>query len=346
MDDAAGGGTRGRRPERTAELAAAVAAAYGLDLAGAVDLGGGLNLNLLVRDERRGGLVVRVYRNNVGADRLAAVQHVRTELAASGPPCAVPVTARDGSTSIRVGDHLVEVEHHVPHDGRMNTAGRLRRGLPYLGKIHSVLRSVDVAPAGRAARLVNHIEPDQVRAGTALGTARIRSWQPTVAELRLADRSDRLAQEVAAGEAGLVADLPRQVVHGDFWDNNVYFRGEDLVSVADFDFMGERTRIDDLALTLYFADCQFGHTDTASRIAALRPLVAAYASGLDVPLSTRERRALPWALARQPLWGIGGWVVTLDDPAHARRHAVETACDVDRALQVVAEVDRWSEAFA
>ena len=67
-----------------------------------------------------------------------------------------------------------------------------------------------------------------------------------------------LAELVAAGEADLTAGLPRQLVHGDFWDDNVFFRGEDPLFVADFAFMAERARIDDLALTLYYADTQAG----------------------------------------------------------------------------------------
>lgn len=68
------------------------------------------------------------------------------------------------------------------------------------------------------------------------------------AELRLAAVAEELAELVAETEAGLVPRLPRQLVHGDFWDNNVLFRRGRPVLLADFDFMGERARIDDLAL--------------------------------------------------------------------------------------------------
>src|SRR5437763_1115668 len=57
-------------------------------------------------------------------------------------------------------------------------------------------------------------------------------------------------------------------------------------------------------------------------------LVAAYDSGLAIPLSPSERAALPMAMARQPLWSIGGWVATLDDEAAARRHVAGTAGEV------------------
>ena len=38
----------------------------------------------------------------------------------------------------------------------------------------------------------------------------------------------------------------------------MFFRGEALVFVADFGFLAERFRIDDLARTLYYADTEFG----------------------------------------------------------------------------------------
>lgn len=333
------------RAEPTSELHRFLAERYGLDIGDVRHLGGSANLNLLLRHGSE-PVVARVYRQSVGAARLADIQLARREVDRSGVPCADVVPALDGAPFVEFDDRLVEVERFVEHDGRMNTPDRLRRGLPWLGRIHSVLRELPFSDGGRRAGPVNHIEPFDVLSATTRGTARIRGWRPTADELRLADSSDRLAESVAAGEASLVPSLPRQVVHGDFWDNNVYFRGEEPVLVADFDFMGERARIDDLALTLYFADCELGLRDADERIAALRPLVEAYDSGLDLPLSATERAALPWAFARQPLWGIGGWVVRLAEEEHARRHANETARDVVRALQVVDEVDRWVAGFS
>ena len=61
-----------------------------------------------------------------------------------------------------------------------------------------------------------------------------------------------------------------------------------LVAVADLDFMGNRPRVDDLALTLYFTDeeIQLAHAadrPAEERIATLRPLAGAYAAALSTP---------------------------------------------------------------
>jgi hypothetical protein len=69
--------------------------------------------------------------------------------------------------------------------------------------------------------------------------------------------------------------------------------------------------------------------------------VRAHASGLGGPLTDAERQALPWAIARQPLWGIGGWVAMLDDEHTARAHARATAPAIGRALQLIAGIQAW-----
>ena len=141
--------------------------------------------------------------------------------------------------------------------------------------------------------------------------------------------------------------LPRQLVHGDFWDNNVFFRGGHVALVADFDFMGERTRIDDLALTLYFTCLKFlEHPLSDDYLQRVSSLVAAYDSGLDHPLTSEERAALPLAIIRQPLWSVGGWVALLDEETSARRHAASIGWEVEWALRLVDDIDRWVLVFA
>jgi Ser/Thr protein kinase RdoA (MazF antagonist) len=171
------------------------------------------------------------------------------------------------------------------------------------------------------------------------GVARIWGWGPTPAE--------ELATLVIQAEGGLVAGLPRQLVHGDFWDNNVLFRGGRPVLLADFDFMGERARVDDLALTLHCARCDLGaEGGPVEERARLRRLVASYDAGLEVRLSAGERAALPVAMARQPLSSIGGWVARLDEEAAARRHAAGVGPELAAARQIMTSLDRWRDAFA
>jgi Ser/Thr protein kinase RdoA (MazF antagonist) len=318
---------------------------YGIESSdGATDLGGSSNLNLLVAAHAE-RLVVRVYRPWVTAARLADLQLVRRQLARGGVPCAQPIGTREGDGWVVVDGRLVEVEPYVDHDEKMDSWERLEAGLPVLGQIHTLLRSLAVSPAGARAPAANHVEARDALAWTLRGTQYIRSWAVSPAERRLADAAEELAHRVSAMERELAAHLPRQLVHGDFWDNNVFFRTGRVVLVADLDFMGERPRIDDLALTLYYTNSTF-YEDPLSddRLRRLRRLVDAYDRGLDDRLTTLERAALPLSLARTPLCFVG-MIASLDTEQRARKLAAEMVGDVAWALAIARDPDRWQAAF-
>jgi len=345
-DDAAGG-RRGLRATPSPELLEAVRDCYGVDSAnGIVDLGGSSSLNLLVRDEGR-RYVVRVYRPYVTEARLGDIHLARRELAARGVPCPEAVSTRDGRPWMVLNGRVVEVEPYVDRDADMDSWERLEMALPILGQIHTILRDVEVGPDGKKPLFANHIEPQDALGRTLRGTQRIRGWDPSPAEVQLADAAEELAHLLASVEEDLASALPRQLVHGDFWDNNVFFHDGRVVLVTDFDFMGERARVDDLALTMYFMSLEYPeYRGSDDQLQKLRRLIDAYNSGLGDPLTGAERVALAPAMARQPLWSIGGWVALLDDEESARRHAAGTSWEVEWALGIARELDRWQTAFA
>jgi homoserine kinase type II len=347
VKDDAGGGRRGLRPTATPELIKSIADRYGFDNPSRiVDLGGSSSLNLLLSDGNR-RYVVRVYRSYVTEARLRDLHLVRRALLEGGVPCSAPVPALDGGPWLALDGRLLEVERYVDHDADMDSWGRLESALPVLGQIHTILQDVEVGPAGREPQFANYVEPEEALDRTLRGTRRIRGWDPSPAEAWLADAAEELAHLVAAAEKDLVSELPRQLVHGDFWDNNVYLRDGRVVLVGDFEFMGERARVDDLALTLYFASLEYPEDPVSDdQLGKLRRLVDAYNGGLGAPLTGKERTALALTMARQPLWSIGGWVALLDDEASARRHASGTVGPVEWGLKVVRDLARWQSAFA
>ena len=311
---------------------------------GVHDLGGSSNLNLLLPDGQH-RYVVRVYRPWVTAARLADMQLVRQRLARGGVPCPQPIPTRTGESWIRVDDRLVEVEPYVEHDAKMDSWQHLAVGLPLLGRIHTLLRPLEVSEDGRIAPAANHIEPHDVLPGTLRGTRCLRQWAASPAEIQLAAAAEELARLVDRAERDVAAP-PRQLVHGDYWDNNVLFHAGHVVLVTDFDFMGERARIDDLALTLYYTNSTFADDQTSDqRIHKLRTLVDAYEGGLDGSLMRAERAALPLALARTPLCFIA-MIAVVDSEAGAHRLAAEMTPDIAWALALVRDLDRWQAAFA
>jgi Ser/Thr protein kinase RdoA (MazF antagonist) len=225
----------------------------------------------------------------------------------------------------------------------MHTLPRVRTGLAVLGRIHALLREFPADPAAAAPRFANYVAADGLAEAVAAGTRRIRAWPPSPAEARLADLADRLASTLDRSDQH-DPGLSRQLVHGDFWDNNVLFRHGRVTLVTDFDFAGERPRTDDLALTPYYTSVDI--TDITRDPAQLTDLVGAYETGLRARLSQDERAAIPVAMARQPLWSIAVWVALLDSEDTARRHLAATARELAWATQFTGRIAQVQDALA
>jgi Ser/Thr protein kinase RdoA (MazF antagonist) len=342
VDDAAGG-QRGTRAIVSADLEEFLRAHWGVRPAGAApDLGGSSNLNLLVTDDRS-LRVARVYRPFVTGQRVAALQAVRRHLARHGIPCAEPIPPRSGRGWETFQGRTVEVEPYVAAPAAMHTLARVRTGLAVLGRIHALLQAFPADPAAAATRFANYVAADGLAEAVDAGTRRIRAWRPAHAEARLADIADQLAATLAAREQEDLGQLHRQLVHGDFWDNNVRFRRQQVALVTDFDFLGERPRTDDLALTLYYTSVDI--TDITGDPARLARLLSAYEAGLGTRLSQDERAAIPLAMARQPLWSIAVWVALLDNQGTARRHLAATAPELNWALQLASRITQVQDAL-
>jgi Ser/Thr protein kinase RdoA (MazF antagonist) len=261
------------------------------------DLGGNFNLNLQVNTEQ-GALVVRVAPEWVNADRLAAVQAVREYLRGRGWPIPQPVRTRSGRTLAQPHGRLVEVEQYVePRGTSMTTWPAISAGIQWLARLHDDLRAAPTSPAAANPPMANHLEADAVLTPT---IADIRTWNLSAEETTYLDIAEQLA--VTLAEESCNFDLPHQLVHGDFWASNVYLYGDQVTLLLDLDFLGERSRVDDLALTLFFVNDHLGRNDISpTRIAALRDLVNQYDAALTTPLSSTERAALPYAVLRTPL---------------------------------------------
>jgi Ser/Thr protein kinase RdoA (MazF antagonist) len=308
-------------------------------------LGGSSTTNIRLDVSGGRSLVARIHGRGTTAARLAAIQSARHAAAAAEVPVVVPIATPDGREHVVLADgRLAEVEPHVAHDDRMNRMPLLERGFGVLGRLHDALGAADLPAEASVAPHANHLSCQESVAASQCGRRRIRNWrEPDLTEF--ADRAVRHLEAVARLEEPLQAAQRTQVVHGDFWDNNVLFQGDRLVAVIDFDFMAARPRIDDLALSAYFVllepPIRLPSADDRRTIAAM---VRAYDHGTGHPLSPGERAALPLAIARQPAWSIGRHVVELDDE-RARAHARAAMAELPVAEAVLADLPKWQDAL-
>jgi homoserine kinase type II len=306
------------------------------------DLGGSWTTNLLLEYPGR-PLVTRIYQGHTSVERLAAVQAARQVVGAAGIPTVVPAFPDRPFVTLSSG-RLVEVEPYIHWNARMSSVPLLEAGFGVLARVHDVLRTAAIPAAARKVRYANHIYSEDALPATLVGADRIRGWGDTA----LSAFADEVTVHVAAVDAAerpLRAGQLRQVVHGDFWDNNVLFLDDVLVALLDFDFMAERPRVDDLALTAYFYLLEPGKglpgpTDRLQ----LRRFVDCYDLAARVPLSGVERAALPLAIARQPAWSVGRWVLELEE-SEARKHAAAAAAEFPVAQAILADLPAWQEAL-
>lgn len=333
----------GERVMPDAAMIGELAAEYGIDARSAwQDLGGSWTTNVMIpnRDQLWVG---RIHRRFTSRERLDAVQAARSAAAANDLPTAIPVATRMGETIMTLGSgHLAELEPYLPWRDRMNVPDRLRLGFRLLGRLHSVLRTADLPAAAATVRYANHLTSAAAVPAARKGADRIRSWRrpdlTAFAEQVLAH-----LEHVVAAEQRLADEQRWQIVHGDFWDNNVGFTHGTVTALLDFDFMAERARVDDLALPCYFFLLEPGRgIPTEADRALVRDLADAYNAGNDIPLTEAERLALPLAIARQPAWSIGRWIVELDEPA-AIKHAEAAAREFPIAQAVLADLSGWQE---
>ena len=162
------------RAKPSEELAKQIYINYGIDISLASDLGGSYNLNLHTKD-----VVVRVYQPYVSAERLLGIQNVRQYLSNNGIPCSQIIPTISGETIFSFENRVVEVEQFVEKIDKMDTFERVKIGLSWLGRIHSLLSNIVVSDAVKKSPVANHVQPKNALLWTLRGTDFIRKMNPT-----------------------------------------------------------------------------------------------------------------------------------------------------------------------
>jgi Ser/Thr protein kinase RdoA (MazF antagonist) len=240
----------------------------------------------------------------------------------------------------------LEVERHVQGEA-MDSWPRLLTGMRMLGRVHDALAGIPAGPA-RTCPTGNQVGADETLPLARRAASAIRSWARSDSEMTAADRTETLAEQLETVWRPVRGLLPRQLVHGDFWDNNVLFEADSIVIILDLDFMAERERIEDIALILYYANS--GSTlpreaNPGERRRRLRELIDAYDGGLSVHLTVVERAAIPLALARVVL-SYTRHLLQREREFDQRDVLAAWSVDLDSSLEIVGDLDRWQEAFA
>ncbi|MFP4002581.1 MAG: homoserine kinase [Alphaproteobacteria bacterium] len=225
----------------------------------------------------RGRFILTLYEKRVREADLPFFLALMSHLQESGLPCPRPVAGRDSIVLRRLNGRPAAIVTFLPGKAvaRPDTA-RTRAAGAVLARLHEAAR-------GFAGSRANDLGPCGWRKLHEDCRARAGEVKPGLADI--------VGRELDFLERAWPGNLPRGVIHGDLFPDNVLYEGARVSGVIDFYFAAEDMLAFDLAICLNawcFAGGEF-------LPAHARALVAGYE---DVrPLGPAERAALP-VLAR------------------------------------------------
>lgn len=307
----------------TGEDALAIAAHFGIDVAGAATtpLEGGYSNEIVRLDGAHGRYVVRRYGRLYVTRRAIAFEHVVTAHAAERmPEIVAPLRDASGETIARApGGGIAAVLPYVEGEtGRRDVASGTAAAR-VLARFHRAMHDVHVASGLRSTRFVGTLSWLRERfvryAGDPL-VGRALDWSALVTATTAA--TARLAPRTNA--------LPHVIVHGDPNPGNVVIAASGQVrGLIDFDFAHETERVYDLGVLL--DEFARAGDDAPLILDRIGPLIAAYDD--EAPLSREEREVVPEAMLRRA--ATLAWYV-------ATRHGERVPGDVGGAPRYAARV--------
>ena len=268
------------------------------------------NSNFLLETDRA-RFILTIYERRVNPEDLPFFLGLMRWLADHDYPCATPMPGRDGELIQMVrGKPAAIVSFMSGLSVRRPSATQCREAGAGLARLHLAAEGF---PMNRANDLGQ------------------TAWAPLFAGLTKAaeDLKPGLAATIAADLDHLAeswpADLPKGVIHADYFPDNVFFQGDRFAAAIDFYFACVDALAYDIAVAL---NAWCFEADGSFNITSARALLAGYEA--HRPLSDAERAALPilahgaamrFFLTRLNDWGAtpAGALVRPKDPLEYER---------------------------
>lgn len=271
------------------------------------DLGGSYNANIRATTTRA-DVVLRVRQPWVTVKRVRDVHHILYRLSEWDINTPLPRMTRAGGTYAHFDSRLVEVFDYLPEEvNRRWCDNRWHASFQHLGHLHNALLSVghDLTPplVSNYARL----ELSFVMLGHT--RARLEELPPSSNRreaLAICDYAEVTLHKIAAFWDENHFNLPFQLIHGDFHLDNLLFDDADNVAyVIDFDFLGWRERVYELAYALRMALPQLtDNHDGMLNGDLVAQWLNAYNRAVQNPLTLDEYETLPYQMAQVALFYI------------------------------------------
>lgn len=308
-----------------------LAKAFGLnDVRAWRDLGGTYNLNVLL-DAGAGRYVMRVHREWVNSARLEQLHTIKLALHNACLPVVLPLATVQGTYWLASQGRLVELEPFVAHTHVADSWERYAAALGMLGRLHDALSVYSGQDTFVPPPVSNYGTPARLLAWTQRVSQKIRRNPESAAKTRalaICNVSCTLLQYLQRAWSEVAEQLPRQLIHGDYGGGNVLFEHEHIAGVLDFDFLGERERIYELAYTLYWMLNRLeGAAMEHASWSRAAELLSCYDTAIRQPLTLLEREHIVMEMVRVPLY----WIAEANFLPHPELEIVRLAGRVQSA---------------
>lgn len=210
--------------------------------------------------------VLRLYRNTTAHEYEHAVLRALDGLSFAVP---VPVPAKDGSTVVRGACLTRRIPGEHPQPGEVRQAEACGEALAELDEALAGLHEPALPPRNDWLGDLTKVH------------RRVSDLGELLASIEDTERRERVARIFEVVQP--VRDLPRNIIHADFWPTNVLMVGDKVTGILDFETVGPGYRAMDLAIGLW----SFGQGDQAAADAFRRGYVA------RLSLTDAEQDAVP-----------------------------------------------------
>jgi homoserine kinase type II len=256
----------------TLEEARAIGSSYAVTVTSFEALAAGsVNSNFRLETSERGRLFMRVYEEQ-GDDGARAELGLVRELAALGIPTPRPLARPDGSYTAEHRGRPVGVYPWV--DGEILCQARISAAVAHtlgaaLARLHLASAKVSRVPDGRfdVRSLLRRLDRVEATSDTYAAEAR------------------RIRAKLESYLARAATDLPRGLIHGDLFKDNVLWKGQEIAALIDFESASSGVFAYDLMVCVH-AWC-YGDAFRPELVSAL---LTGYASVR--PLTPREAKGL------------------------------------------------------
>ena len=329
------------KPAISTKLLETIKKEYGInfDVNQVTNLGGSYNLNLLV-STTNDKFVARFYQKSTHLARLLDIQKVKEGLSKKNIPIAKTILNKCKKTFSHFDGHLLELEQYIEKDRTMSSFEDIKKGFQILAKVHTQLKEINLSKISQHPLISNHVELEYIKPWVSRGIKFILESKPISSEKEYCQKINRLATFVTNRLPTIYEKLPRQLIHGDFKDNNIFLKDDKINLITDFDFMGNRPRIDEISLTINSMILQNKYKNIEDIVNDIKILLKIYNQNTNNKINKIETESLSLSLIKLHTV-FCGIIPNIDSKEKISEEIKKRNSDLETPLKIMAHFSKW-----